>query len=289
MTDTFSVLQRAQALLATGRAEQALTELSTLTANEVTSPYAMQLRCAALSRLDRWAEVGDAARAGLAASGPDPDLLLWLGRAEHEAGRDEAAERVLLDGLALAPHDVDLLCAYADLCLAHGQLDKAAKLVELAAARAPQAPVVYATRIQIAHARGDHREAQRISREFVGVHPENPAAHALLGGTSAARGQVDAAYEGFRQAAAARPTERAFAESAMELRVARHPLMLPLRPILRFGAIKTWLVAVALILLLRTAGLPVLAGLLGFAWLAYCVYSWVVPPLVRRWVLRMWR
>ncbi|WP_250006249.1 hypothetical protein [Actinoplanes sp. M2I2] len=284
-----AALHHAQALLATGRPEQALSELSALPANEVTGSYAMQLRCAALSQLDRWAEVGDAARAGLGANGPDPDLLLWLGRSEHEAGRDQVAERVFLDGLALAPNDVDLLCAYADLCASDGQLDKAGKLVELAAARAPQAPVVYATRIQLAHARGDNREAQRISREFVGVHPENPVAHALLGGTSAARGQVDAAYEGFRQAAAARPTEQVFAESAMELRVARHPLMLPLRPILRFGAVKTWLTAVLLVIGLRAAGLPVLAGLLGFAWLAFCVYSWVVPPLVRKRVLRGWR
>ncbi|GID27873.1 hypothetical protein [Paractinoplanes brasiliensis] len=288
MTSPSPVLHRAQALLATGRAEQALTELSTLPANEVTGSPAMQLRCAALGRLDRWAEVGEAARAGLAANGPDPDLLLWLGRAEHEAGRDEAAERALLDGLALASNDVDLLCAYADLCAANGQLDKAGKLVGLAAAQAPQAPVVYATRIQVAHARGDDREAQRISREFVGVHPGNPVAHALLGGTSAARGHVDTAYEGFRQAAAARPSEAVFAESALELRVARHPLMLPLRPVLRFGALKTWLAAVAGILLLRAAGLSVLAGLLGLTWLVFCVYSWVVPPLVRKWVRRGW-
>ncbi|MCO8270183.1 hypothetical protein M1L60_06200 [Actinoplanes sp. TRM 88003] len=284
-----ATLHQAQALLATGRPEQALTQLSLLPANEVTGSYAMQLRCAALSQLDRWPEVGDAARAALAANGPDPDLLLWLGRAEHEAGRDRTAERAFLDGLALAPDDVDLLCAYADLCAADGQLDKADRLVELAAARAPQAPVVYATRIQLAHARGDNRTAQRISQEFVGVHPDNPVAHALLGGTSAARGHVDAAYEGFRQAAAARPTEQVFAESAMELRVARHPLMRPLRPILRFGAIKTWLVAVALIIGLRAAGLPALGGLLGLLWLVYCVYSWVVPPLVRKWVMRSWR
>jgi thioredoxin-like negative regulator of GroEL len=284
-----ATLHHAQALLATGRPEQALTQLSMLPANEVTGSYAMQLRCAALSQLDRWTEVGDAARAALAANGPDPDLLLWLGRAEHEAGRDPQAERALLDGLALAPNDVDLLCAYADLCAGDGQLEKAGKLVDLAAARAPQAPVVYATRIQLAHARGDDREAQRISREFVGAHPDNPVAHALLGGTSAARGHVDAAYEGFRQAAAARPTEQVFAESAMELQVARHPLMRPLRPILRFGALKTWLVAVSLIIGLRAIGLPVLGGLLGFAWLAFCIYSWVVPPLVRKWVLRSWR
>mgnify|MGYP006202290357 CR=1 FL=1 len=37
---------------------------------------------------------------------------------------------------------------------------------------------------------------------------------------------------------------------------------------LRFGALKTWLVAVTLIIGLRAIGLPVLGGLLGFVWLA---------------------
>lgn len=279
-------LARAEALLETGRAEEALHELATLPAEDALSVVAMRLRCAALSRLDRWAEVGDAARAGLGTTGPDPDLLYWLGRAEQRAGRPAVAERVLLDGLALAPTDVDLLCAYADLCLDNGQVDKAAKLVDMAAAQAPRAPMVYAARVQVAFARGDDRAAQQISREFVGAYPDNPAAHALLGSVSASRGQVDAAYAGFRRAAATMPGEQVFAESALEMRAARHPLMLPLRPILRFGPVKTWLVVVVLVFGLRTAGVPVLAGVLGLTWVLYCVYSWVVPPLVRRWVRR---
>jgi Flp pilus assembly protein TadD len=232
--------------------------------------------------------VAEAARAGLGAAGPDPDLLRQLGRAEHTLGRSEVAERALLDGLALAPQDVDLLCTYADVCAANGQVDKAAKLVERAAAVEPHAPVVYATRIQVAYARGDDRTAQRISREFVAEYPENPAAHALLGSTSAVRGQVGPAYAGFRQAAAAMPTEQVFAESAMDLQIARHPLMLPLRPILRFGALKTWAVAVAAIFGLRALGLPALSAVVAVLWLLFCVYSWVVPPLVRRWLRRNW-
>jgi tetratricopeptide (TPR) repeat protein len=289
MTAPSPVLARAQALLATGRAQEALTELSTLPAAEVTGSLAVWLRCAALSQLGRWPEVSEAARAGIAESGPDSELLYWLGRAEHETGHDDIAERALLDGLALAPGDVDLLCAYADLCIANGQLEKAGKLVDLAAAQDPSAPVVFATRIQVAYARGDVRDAQRISQEFVAAYPENPAAHALLGGTSAARGQVDAAYAGFRQAAAARPTEQAFADSALELQIARHPLMRPLWPVLRFGGLKIWLSAILLIFGLRAAGLPGPATVLGLTWLVYCVYSWVVPPLVRWWVKRRWR
>ena len=283
------VLARAEALLMAGRPEQALAELAGLPAADAIGPAAGRLRCHALMQMDRWPEVVTAARAALAGTGPDPSLLYYLGRAEHECGRPEIAERALLDGLAMAPDDVDLLCAYAHLCAADNQVDKAQKLVERAAALQPHAPVVYAARIQVAYARGDDRAAQRISREFVAAYPENPVAHALFGGTSAARGQVGPAYSGFRQAAAAAPAEADFAESAMDLRIARHPMMLPVRPFMRFGPLKTWVVAVVVIFGLRQAGLTVLSGVAALAWFLLCVYSWVVPPLVRRWMRRRWR
>jgi tetratricopeptide (TPR) repeat protein len=288
MTAPSPVLARAGALLEAGRPQEALAELALLPASEAVGVTAIRLRCIALRNLDRWPEVAEAARAGLGAAGPDPDLLGELGRAEHRLGRPEVAERALLDGLALAPNDVDLLCAYADVCASDGQVDKAQKLVERAAAVAPQAPVVFATRVQVAFARGDDATAQRIAREFVGAYPENPAAHALLGGTSAVRGQVGPAYQGFRQAAAALPGEQVLAESALEMRIARHPLMLPIRPVIRFGAFRTWAVAVALMFGLRAVGLTPLAVVVTLVWIAYCIYSWVVPPLLRRWMRRNW-
>jgi predicted Zn-dependent protease len=282
------VLARAQALLETGRPQEALAELATLPASDVMAPGAARLRCAALAQLDRWPEAGDAARAGLSANGPDPGLMYWLACAEEHAGNAEFAERILLDGLAIVPHDVGLLCAYADLCAGAGQSEKAAKLVALAAAQDPQAPLVYATRVKVAYARGNDREAQRISREFVAAYPADPVANALLGGVSAARGQVGPAYAGFRRAVAEDPTQHAYAESALDMRVAGHPLMLPLRPIVRFGALKVWLAAVVLIFGVRLLGVPWLSLPVAAAWLAFCVYSWVVPPLVRWWVRRRW-
>ena len=284
-----SGLARAQALLAAHRPEDALSELATLPPAEAISTPAALLRCYALLRLERWPEAGIAARAGLAESGPHPDLLYVLGRAEQQAGHLEVAERALLDGLAMAPHDVDLLCAYAELCAADNQPDKAAKLVARAQEEAPESAGVFATRIQVAHARGDDRSAQRIAQEFVALHPENPVAHAMLGGMSAVRGQVDPAYAGLRQAAATAPAEQLYAESAMELRIAKHPLMLPVRPFIRFGPLKTWVAAIVVIYGLRLIGLPVLSIAFALFWALLCVYSWVVPPLVRRWMLRHWR
>jgi tetratricopeptide (TPR) repeat protein len=282
-------LARAEALLLANRPEDALRELATLPAGDAVGARAFELRCAALLDLERWTEAVDAARSGLAAGGPDPDLLRMLGRAEHELGRLETAERALLDGLALAPSDVRLLCAYARLCIAAGQLPKATRLVERAAAEQPHAAVVYATRAELAYARGDDRAAQQISREFVAEYPESPVAHALLGGTSAERGQVNAAYAGLRQAAAAEPTTRQYADAALSARIARHPLLLPVRPVIRFGVVKTWLVAVAVIFGLRLVGLPMLSFVAAMVWLALCVYSWTVPPLVSRWMKRRWR
>lgn len=282
-------LMRAHALLTAGRPEESLRELAVLPESDAGSALVFELRAAALLQLERWAEAATAARAGLAAGGPDPDLLCQLGLAEYRLGRHESAEQALLDGLALAPEDVSLLCVYARLCLEHAQLDKARRLVELAAAQAPDAPTVYSTRVQLALAGGDDALAHRISREFVAAHPENAQAHALLGATSAARGQVRSAYSGLRQAVANDPTDRDYAKAAYEARIGLHPLLVPLRPFTRFGPVKTWIAAIVVIYGLRSLGLTALSAVVAVAWFALCVYSWVVPPLLRRWLMRRWR
>jgi len=277
-----SPVDRARALLAAGRPEQALSELAGLPVDEAFGPDAMGVRCAALMRLRRWADAAEAARAGLAAAGPDPSFLFWLGRAEHESGRPEAAEDALLGGLALAPGDAHLLCAYAELCANQGQPDKAAQLVARAAAVDPGAAVVYATRVRVAYAQGHDREAERISQEFVAAYPENPDALALLGSSTARRGDLRSAYAYFRRAVAARPGDRHLGEAAQAMRVARHPLMRPLYPLRRFGPLQIWLIWLAVSTALRASGHRGLLLLLAPLWFLYCVYSWVVPPLLRR-------
>jgi tetratricopeptide (TPR) repeat protein len=285
---TSAGLARARALLQANRPQQALDELGRLPTDEAISLIAFQLRAIALLRLERWADAADASRRGLA-NGPDPDLLGHLGAALGELGDYPAAERALLDGLALAPHDSTLLCYYASVCLKVNQIDKAARLLERAAAEDPHGSMVYVVRIQLAFARGDDREAQRISREFLAEHPEEAQAHALHGQTAGNRGQMGDAYASMRQAVAHDPTDPDYVAAAVEAKALAHPLLLPLRPLYRIGPVKSWLIVVAAIFGLRAIGLPLLGGLLGIAWFGYCVYSWVVPPIVRRTVGRRFR
>lgn len=290
MTAPHRELARAQALLAAGRPEEALRELATLPVEQANDPAGFALRAAALGALARWNDAADAARAGLAAGGPDPILLGQLGKARHELGDLPGAERALLDALALAPYDATLLCGYGSLCMDAGQFDKAAKLVERAAAQAPEDAVVYATRVRLAYAQGRDREAQALSRRFVAAYPENPAAHAALGGMSAVRGQVGPAYAGLRQAAGIAPTTSGFVEAALAARIASHPLLLPVRPVLRFGPVRVWLAAMAVMVGGYLLGLPEpLALVVVVAWVSFVAYSWIVPPLVGWWLRRRWR
>ncbi|MEU7930895.1 tetratricopeptide repeat protein [Micromonospora echinofusca] len=289
MTGPETQLARVAHLLEVNRPEQALTEVDRLPAPLATSRLAFRLRAGALTVLDRWDDVVTVARQGLAEHGPDAELLGRLGLALRHRREHALAERALLDALAIEPENPWLLCQYADLCSAAGQPDKAERLVARAAAITPDAPAVFASRFQLAYARGDDRAAERVAREFLGAWPGNPVALALHGVAAAQRGRVGAAHRAFGQASAQDPTDADYADAAWETRVYAHPLLLPLRPLYRLGILRTWLLAVGVIVLLSAAGLDVLGGLFALAWMLFCVWSWIAPPLVRRMVLGRWR
>jgi len=279
-----TTIAKAWALLEADRAEQALAELSRLNSDQALSAAAFHLRGQALIRLERWNEVDDNARRGLAEVGPDPVLLGQLGFALVEAGHYSHAERAFLDALALAPHDIDLLCGYARLCLNAGQADKAKQLWRRAAAYDPHHRAVMVTRVVIAIGVADDREAQRASDAFLAEYPADPVALALQGQVAEMRGR--SGYGSIRQAVAADPADRDYADLAWEAKFYAHPLMLPLRPLFRLGTVKSWLLAVGVIFGLRLVGLGGLSFLAAMIWIALCVYSWIVPPLVRKWVFR---
>jgi tetratricopeptide (TPR) repeat protein len=275
-------LRRVAALLEVGRAEQALAELSRLPAHLAEDPAAFRLRTAALVALDRWQDVVVASRQGLHAGGPDPDLLADLGLALTRLGQHAAAERALLDGLAIAPHHVVLLCRYALACIAVGQLRKAAALLARAAEEHPYAPIVYATRIDLAFAQGKDRKAERYSREFLAEYPEHPAALVLHGRSATVRGRITSAYGSMRSGAAADPRDAEVADAARELRVFAHPLLAPLRPYYRIGPFRAWLLVVAVAVALYLLGGVVPTLIVLVAWGIYAAYSWVAPAMVHR-------
>ncbi|MET9365550.1 hypothetical protein ABZX93_32190 [Streptomyces sp. NPDC006632] len=81
-------------------------------------------------RAGRFAEARRVARRALAEEGPDARLFLVVGRAhaaENEDDHDDRAEEAYREGLDAFPDDLDLLAAYAELCLASDYMDRPAR------------------------------------------------------------------------------------------------------------------------------------------------------------------
>ena len=229
-------LARAQALVQAHRPELALRELAQLSAAEATSQMAFKIRTAALLNLKRWEPAIEAARQGLA-QGPDADLFADLGGALNEVGDHDEAEQVLWQGLGLDPHNVRLLCFYANNCLRTDRLGDAGEFIRKAAAVDPHGSLVYAVRIQVALAEGRKRQAQRISEEYLAEYPEEARAHLMHGAVAGRRGRLTAAYAALRHAVAHNPSDQAVAEAAGRTRMLTHPLLVPMRPLFRLGPI----------------------------------------------------
>ncbi|GAA2842603.1 tetratricopeptide repeat protein [Crossiella cryophila] len=281
--ETFAL---AQHWLTIGQAERALDTLSQLHGEDAVGYPATLFRATALWMLDRSAEAAQVAADGISRFGPDHSLLRVLGNAQHELGDWPRAEEALLTALHQDPEDAQLLCDYARLCLSAGQVDKAEQLVGRAAGIDPHLQSVGQVRAMVALAKGQDAEAARHSANSLAHDPDSSAARAMHGNAAAQLGDVDGAYRSFRAAAAAEPGNAAFVEAAREARLAAHPLLRPLRPMYKIGPMKLWIGFVIVLLVLRSAGLWPLSTALTVCWVVYCLYSWVAPPLVRRWLER---
>ncbi|MFF0341225.1 tetratricopeptide repeat protein [Kribbella sp. NPDC004875] len=271
-----------------GHPERTLDELQGLFGDAALDYRAFLFRGAALHALDRNAEAVDVLRDGLAQHGPFLAMLHVLGSALRAEGRLPEAEAAFLQGLSLDPNDPDLLIGYAHVCLAAGQAEKASALVERAASQAPESVAVSAARAQVAFALGKDRDMHRHSTEALSYDPEDPSARALHGTASMLTGDPRSGYTSLASAAAAQPGDADLRAAAREAKLINHPLLLPLRPFARVNPLVVWVCAVAVIYGLRAVGLAPLSFAFAMIWLAFCVYSWVVPPLVRRWINRKW-
>jgi tetratricopeptide (TPR) repeat protein len=281
-------LQLAGHWLQIGHPERTLDELQGLWGDAALDYRAFLFRGAALHALDRNDEAIAVLRDGLSHYGMSGPLLQLLGSALRAAGQLREAESVYLRGLSLDPNEPDLLLGYALVCLAAGQTDKASALVERAASYAPESAAVSSARAQVAFAQGKHKEMRQHSQKALSVDPEDPGAQALHGTASLLTGDAKTGYRSLASAAASNPADNDLRGAARDAKLVNHPLMRPLWPMQRFNPLVVWIAAVAIIQVLRIVGLRPLSILFAICWLVYCVYSWVVPPLLRRWINRKW-
>jgi predicted Zn-dependent protease len=241
-----------------------------------------RVRARAHHMLEQWDKTMEVALQGLAREPHSIALLYLAADAEAEMDNLAEAERTILAALAIDSEHPTLLCAYARIVARGGQLGKADRLVDEANRVAPESTEVLRTRTLLALLRGHDREATRYSEQLLAADPDDPSGHRLRGAALIQRGQVQAGRRSLETAVRDQPGDLELAYSVRRARIATHPLMWPVMPILRLGAAGSWLAAIAIIFGLRALGYPGASSVAGFAWLGIVVYSWAVVPVVQR-------
>lgn len=279
-------LALAEHYLQIAQPQRALETLNGLPAESIADWYAFFLRGCALLELERYAEVQQSVDAGLRIN-PDSVPLLYL-RCNCLAAQGDlaGAETAILAALRLDPELPPLLCRYAYLVAQAGQLPKAERLVAVAARVDPDDTTVARTRMLLAYLRGDDATAARQGAALLGDGAEDVWAHGMLGVAMAARGDAGQAARHFRAAVRLNPADPELAESARLSRAAAHPLLWPMRIVYRWGPGVVWLVVMSCFLMLATLRLYPAAVIFAGLYVVFCVYSWVMPPVVRWWASR---
>lgn len=274
-------LTLARHFLEIGQPARALEHLDRAAGAAGLGPEHWHLRAWALTALDKHDAAREAITAGLASAPDDVDLLLALCDSHARSGDLEGAERAVLAALREEPGEAILLARYARLVAQGGQLEKATRLVEVAAELDPEEPYVSRTRALISHVAGDDRHAAAQAHALLETDPEDTFAHRMLGNVMIERGDVGGADRHLSSAAHLDADENTV-RALREVRLHRHWALLPLWPFQRFGAIPTWIGAIVIMKGLRLAGLETASLVFALTYLALCVYSWVVPPVLRR-------
>jgi len=281
-----SAMTLARHYLEIDRPQQALDALRSPGSDLLDDPWFWLLRGWAYYDLDQRTLAMQAIQKGLAVAPEHPNLLFLLAMCEERGGNLVAAEHAILRALRQQPENSYMLCTYARILAQGDQFPKAERLLDRARQQDPDEPEVQRTAALLSYLRGDDRRAAQISLESLRDDPDDVRSRHALGAALLRQGRVTAANRHLKAAARLQPEQKAIAGSARVSRVAAHWLLLPLRPLYRIGTVGVWFGAIAIYFLLTAAGLGIIAKWFALAYLVLCVYSWVVPPILKWWYRR---
>jgi predicted Zn-dependent protease len=216
----------------------------------------------------------------------DFDAHLLRARVLRDLGQLGESERALLDLLRANPANAQLLAHYAMTMLRAGQVDKADGLLREAMRLAPEDTLVLtvAALNDMAHGR-PVREGRPLDA-LVRSEPDAELSLRLMAYSLFREHKLGAAEEAVRALVRLSPGDASNIQLAAAIRYNRHWSMLPLYPIMRWGWGASIAIYVGVFVALRAArGVVPEHWINAFVllWLAYVIYSWVWPGLLKRW------
>lgn len=206
---------------------------------------------------------------------------------QHE-GRLPEAEEVVLGLLREHPRESWLYAAYARLMLRALLFDKARQLAAEALRLDPEAEAALrAQALCDLTSRSRNRDSAALLR-MLEDNPDDYHTLELVCIGLVREGRIREAHALAQQLLRARPGDPHALARVRELRMQSHWTLWPMWPMQRFGwagAISMWVLTVV-VLRITSKTAPALAAVLSPVLLGYVVYTWVWPPLLRRWVSR---
>jgi tetratricopeptide (TPR) repeat protein len=282
------VIQLASVQLEQGNAARALATLEQGGGALLEEPSYWFHRAWALYDLKRTQESITAARKGLALQPNGAWTLFILALSQERLEKFADAETSLLSALRLAPENPAFLTRYALLVAKAGQWEKAERLQAEAERIAPNHSGVKENRTKLAFILGDTHRAVAGAQAMLAEDPEDTFAQYVTGQVALEQGAYAEGEKRLMTAARQNPTDRVVTSAARHSRFLRHPLLIPLYPIEKFGAIPLWIGFIVVAYGLRALGQVQLATIVSVIYLLYCVYSWVVPRALK-WYLERQR
>lgn len=212
---------------------------------------------------------------------------ILLARLLAERKRFAESESLWITLIRESPEDPELYASYGELMLQSLNFDKARRLAEEGLRHEPEDDhclyVAAMARLIDGKGLGENQPLTTLMRS----HPEHLRAGTTLVMALESAGRRREALRVSQELLRSQPGNAQLLENVRILKAATHWSMLPLYPIQRWG----W-PGVFGLWALFAFGLPAIApGMppgarlaITFFWIAYVVYSWAWPPLLRKWI-----
>jgi tetratricopeptide (TPR) repeat protein len=193
------------------------------------------------------------------------------------------AEALLIGLLHDYPESAALYGRYSRLRLSTLHLEKAGKLAREGLRYDPDDRECLLAMALCETARGGSHANQGLEKLITG-HPESMSTVHALVVALVDGGRIHEAHRIAQHAMRADPANENLVNMVRELRLQNHWSMKLLWPMQKWGwgaSAAMWVGAIVMMRVLQTSA-PEAYGPFVFTWLAYVIYSWVWPPLIRR-------
>ena len=199
------------------------------------------------------------------------------------------AETVILELLQEYPEDALLYGRYAILMLESMQIDKAGQLAARAIAIDPDDEVALTASVLHELLTAPGEPARQRLAELVSRYPDSVNTALMVVSVLTEHDENKEALRIAQEVLRQSPDSQGVVDLVIALKTATHWSMIPLRPMQKWGwgaSIAIWFVVVMLLRGVKGTPLEPYIWPFTIVFLAFVVYSWVWPPILKWWIRR---